>query len=93
MALIFEKALDNSDKKEWKISHGANGLPSFDARLNVKDASKEEMMVFDYNVSGRSTPTIGGKDWRNYVARCLEMGVTILSLYKLDDGSYEIKAR
>ncbi|XVF45840.1 hypothetical protein PTKIN_Ptkin02bG0239200 [Pterospermum kingtungense] len=94
MKLIHEKSIDNSDMKEWKIiSDGAGELPSGNANLKVMDRKTRKVMIFDYVASGRSTPIIRGKAWRSFVGRCREEGATIISLYKLDDASYEVEAR
>ena len=94
MARIFEKILTKIDKEnELKISSGASMLPSYDAVLDVKDGSTENVLKFDYKVSGKAKPIIRGREWRNFIRR-YEEGATI-TLYKYDgsDANYEIVVR
>ena len=94
MTRIFENILTKIDKENGlKISNGASLLPSYDAVLDVKDGSTGNVLKFDYNVSGKTTPIIRGKKWLNFIGR-YEVGAMI-TLYEFEgsDANYKIVVR
>ena len=91
MAPIFEKILTKIDKEnELKISYGASQLPSYDADLYVKDRSTENVLKFEYKVSGKAKPIIRGREWRNFIGSYGEGAMITLYEYKGSDANCEI---
>ncbi|XVE94125.1 hypothetical protein REPUB_Repub01dG0254400 [Reevesia pubescens] len=87
MARIFEKILTRMDKENGLKIRNAERvlLPSTDSLLDVEVGNTNNVLHFEYNVSGRAAPIIRGKEWRKFISRYHD-GSTII-LYKNDEGS------